>query len=280
MDLSSKAVLVVGAARPPGIGRATAVRLARAGARLVLADAVAPADGGGADGGTGRADGAALRAVADEVAAAGGRPVPVYDVDPTDPASVAELVASAERELGRLDACCNLVGATGAALGDGLLAEVDPSAWQRGLDWNLTTAWLIARACVPALTSAGGGSIVTLSSYAGMTPVIGSGVVGVARAAVNHLTTVLARELGPLGIRCNTVCPLGVHPGDPRFPNPGLVKIAEREGTPLSDWLARTIPLGRGQSADEVAAVVQFLVSDAASFVSGVNVPVAGGAPV
>ncbi|MFD2351456.1 SDR family oxidoreductase [Nonomuraea ferruginea] len=79
-------------------------------------------------------------------------------------------------------------------------------------------------------------------------------------------------------MRVNTVCPLGVHPGDPRFPNPGLVRLAEREGLPLADWLARTIPLGRGQSADEVAAAVEFLVSDAASFVSGVNLPVAGGA--
>lgn len=276
MELSSKTVLVVGAARPPGIGRATAVRLARAGARLVLADAITPAGRDAA--GTGRADDAALRAVADEVSAISGRPVPVFGVDPTDPVSVAELVTSAVAELGRLDACCNLVGATGTGLGDGPLAEVDPLAWRRGLDWNLTTAWLIARACVPALTSAGGGAIVTLSSYAGLTPVEGAGVVGVARAAVNHLTAVLARELGPLGIRCNTVCPLGVAAGDPRFPNPGLAKLAEREGISLDEWLARTIPLGRGQSADEVAAAVEFLVSDAASFVSGVNLPVAGGA--
>ncbi|MEV4839319.1 SDR family oxidoreductase [Nonomuraea sp. NPDC049486] len=275
MDLSAKAILVVGAARPPGIGRATALRLARASARLVLADAVDVSQG---DAGTGRVAAAKLAEVAAEVSEAAGRPVAAFPVDPTDPASVEELVARAVGELGRLDACCNMVGATGPALGDGPLAATGPDAWQRGLDWNLTAAWLIARACVPPLTAAGGGAIVTLSSYAGLTPVADAGVVGVARAAVNHLTAALAGELGPLGIRVNTVCPLGVHPGDPRFPNPGLVRLAEREGLPLADWLARTIPLGRGQSADEVAAAVEFLVSDAASFVSGVNLPVAGGA--
>lgn len=276
MDLGEKAVLVVGVARPPGLGRAVAVRLARSGARLVLADAIGPVAG---DTGTGLAGAGTLRDVADEVSAISGRPVPAIEVDPTDPASVTELVEAAVAELGRLDACCTFVGATGQGQGDGPLAEVDPVAWQRGLTWNLTATWLIARACVPALTAAGGGSIVSLSSYAGLTPVAGAGVVGVARAAVNHLTAVLARELGPLGIRCNTVCPLGVDPGDPRFPNPGLAKLAEREGIPLADWLARNIPLGRGQSADEVAAAVEFLVSDASSFVSGVNLPVAGGAP-
>ncbi|MFC0527322.1 SDR family NAD(P)-dependent oxidoreductase [Phytohabitans kaempferiae] len=276
MDLSSKAVLVVGAARRPGIGRATAIRLARSGARLVLADAVASGGLGATD--TGPASAEALAEVADEVSAIAGRPVPALRVDPTDAGSVATLVESAVGELGRLDGCCNLVGATGPGAGDGALTEVDPAAWQHGLTWNLTTAWLVARACAPVLRDSGGGSIVLLSSYAGLTPVTDAGVVGIARAAVNHMTAVLARELGPSGIRCNTVCPLGVDPGGSGIPNPGLERLAKREGIGLAEWLARTIPLGRGQSADEVAAVVEFLVSDAASFVSGVNVPVAGGA--
>lgn len=276
----TKAVLVIGAARPPGIGRATALRLARAGARLVLAEALTRGAGSGEDGaGTGRAAPEALRDVCAEVSAAAGHDVPGFDLDPTDPASVAGLVERAETELGRLDAVCNLVGATGAGVGDGPLAGVDPDAWQRGLTWNLTTAWLVARASVPALTRAGGGSIVLLSSYAGIDPTAGAGVVSVARAAVNHLAAVLARELGPLGIRCNTVCPLGVDPGERGFPNPGLVRLAERQGMTLPEWLGRTIPLGRTQSADEVAAAVEFLAGDAGSFVSGVSLPVAGGAP-
>jgi NAD(P)-dependent dehydrogenase (short-subunit alcohol dehydrogenase family) len=219
----------------------------------------------------------ALDEVASEASAICGHEVPALAVDPTDPASVTELVAAARQTLGRLDGCCNLVGATGAGLGDGPLAEVEPAAWQRGLTWNLTTAWLMVRACVPAFGS-DGGSIVLLSSHAGVAAIPGAGVVGVARAAVNHLTAVLAQELGPLGIRCNSVCPLGVAPDDQRFPNPGLVKLAERAGLSLADWLSRSIPLGRGQAADETAAAVEFLLSDSASFISGVSLPVAGGA--
>ncbi len=258
-------VLVVGAARPPGIGRATVARLARAGASLVLADAV---DGGG----TGSASPAVLEEVRAEASALSGRPVPAHPVDPTDPDSVAALVDSAVRELGGLDGCGNLVGATGAEFGDGPLTEVTPDAWRRGLTWNLTAAWLVVRACVPVMGT--GGSIVTLSSYAGLDPTPEAGVVGVARAAVNHMVAMLARELGPKGIRLSTVCPLGVTGA-----NPGLAALAARHGSTVDDYLAARIPLGRGQSPDEVAAAIAFLLSGDASFVSGVSLPVAGGAP-
>src|SRR5690606_37592942 len=106
MDLSGKAILVVGAARPPGIGRATALRLARAGAHLVLADATTKEPGLQAGGhgragaaGTGQVAAERLEAVAAEVSEAAGRPVPAFPADPTDPASVAGLVARAVREL-------------------------------------------------------------------------------------------------------------------------------------------------------------------------------------
>jgi NAD(P)-dependent dehydrogenase (short-subunit alcohol dehydrogenase family) len=257
-------VLVVGAARPPGIGRATVARLARAGASLVLADAT----GGG---GTGAADPALLEGVRAEASSLSGRSVTAYPVDPTDPASVAALVDSAVRDLGRLDGCCNLVGATGPGFGDGPLVDVEPEAWQRGLAWNLTAAWLIARACVPVMDP--GGAIVTLSSYAGLDPTPEAGVVGVARAAVNHMVAMLARELGPKGIRLCTVCPLGV-----KGANPGLAALAARHGSTVDEYLAGRIPLGRGQSPDEVASAIAFLLSADASFISGVSLPVAGGA--
>ena len=81
-----------------------------------------------------------------------------------------------------------------------------------------------------------------------------------------------------IGIRCNAVAPLAVEPSD-RFPNPGLLALAVNEGVPFADWIARRIPLGRAQQAAETAAVITFLCSDAASYVSGVTIPVNGGAP-
>ncbi len=73
------------------------------------------------------------------------------------------------------------------------------------------------------------------------------------------------------------MAPLAVGPS-PGFANPGLVALAEREGRSLEDWLAGQVPLGRAQSADETAAVIAFLCSEAASYVSGVTIPVRGGA--
>lgn len=279
VSVDGKAVLLVGAARPPGIGRAAVMRLARGGARLVIADciAVADAESSGAHG-TGRVQRETLEQVGRDATAVSGQAVLTLDVDPLDPDSVAGLVERARSHLGALDAVCHLVGATGARMGDGPLLSIEPADWERGLAWNLTAAWTMARACAPVLGD-GGGSLVLLSSYAAIDPTPNAGVVSVARAAVNHLSRVLARELGSQNIRTNTVCPLGVERSDGILDNPGLVKVAAAEGMSVPQWLARQIPLGRGQSSDEVAAVIEFLVSDASSFLSGVTIPVAGGTP-
>jgi NAD(P)-dependent dehydrogenase (short-subunit alcohol dehydrogenase family) len=274
VTVQGKRVLVLGAARSTGIGQALVRRLARGGAALVIADSVA----GAGLAGTHAATPEALAAVAADAGALAGSPVPVHELDPLDPARVAEVVATSADQLGGLDAVCQLVGATGADFGDGPLADVSPAAWQAGIAWNLTTSWLVAKAASTAMAD-GGGSIVLLSSYAGIDSTPMAGVVGVARAGVNHLVGMLARELGPRRIRVNSVCPLGVsNQPDGQSRNPGLRKLAEAAGMTLEQWLAATIPLGRGQSPDEVAAVFEFLVSDDSSFVSGASVPVAGGA--
>jgi NAD(P)-dependent dehydrogenase (short-subunit alcohol dehydrogenase family) len=121
------------------------------------------------------------------------------------------------------------------------------------------------------------GAIAVLSSQAALVAKDGVGAVGAARAGVNHLVSVLAKELGPDGIRVNAVAPLAVAPSE-QFPNPGLLALAEQSGEPFADWIGRRIPLGRAQDADETAAVIEFLCSPAASYVSGVTVPVHGGA--
>jgi NAD(P)-dependent dehydrogenase (short-subunit alcohol dehydrogenase family) len=167
---------------------------------------------------------------------------------------------------------------TGAEAGNGPLIELTADSWQRCLDGNLTASFALMTEAARALIGRGSpGAIVALSSHAAQSPAAGVGAVGAARAAVQHLVAVLAQELAPHGIRCNAVSPLAVLPED-RFANPGLVAFAERAAGSLSAWLAEGVPLGRGQSADETAAVVEFLCSDDASYVTGVTVPVAGGA--
>jgi len=140
----------------------------------------------------------------------------------------------------------------------------------------------VARRVARHMIEAGhGGSITLLSSYAGLVPSAGAGAIGVARAGLNFLVKAFAVELGPHGIRVNAVCPLGVDATDDRLRNTGLDDLVRRAtgGSDRAAWARATIPLGRLQHADELAAVVAFLSSDEASFVSGQSVSVAGGAP-
>jgi NAD(P)-dependent dehydrogenase (short-subunit alcohol dehydrogenase family) len=274
-DFSGRTILVSGVARPPGIGRATALRLASAGATVACADVVSEQVRDTA------AVPAALfdRVVSEVREAAAGGGGDVLRLPHDDAAgSWPVLVDAAVSAFGGLDTCCVLNGVTGAAAGDGPLVDLDEDAWRRSMELNLTGAWLLSRAAARAMITAGhGGCIVHLSSQAGLVAKAGVGAVGAARAAVNHLVAVLARELGCFGIRCNAVAPLCVEPTS-LFPNPGLVALAERESGSFAEWVRGQIPLGRAQSADETAAVISFLCSRDASYVSGVTIPVCGGA--
>jgi NAD(P)-dependent dehydrogenase (short-subunit alcohol dehydrogenase family) len=272
VGLSGKAVLVSGAARPPGMGFATARLAAAAGADVACADILGSGD-------TGYADPEVFdRVIAEveEAAKLGGGRVLALPVRPGEVPDWGGVVDATVSAFGGLDACCVLNGATGAEAGDGPLAEVAEVSLRRCLEVNLVAALLLAQSAARAMIGGGrGGSIVHLSSHAALTPARGAGAVGAARAAIDHAVRVLAVELGPHGIRVNAVAPLAVEP-QPGFPNPGLLALAQRTGVSYADMKAR-IPLGRSQRAEETAAVVLFLCSDAASYVSGAVVPVSGG---
>jgi NAD(P)-dependent dehydrogenase (short-subunit alcohol dehydrogenase family) len=267
-------VLVSGVARAPGIGYATALQLADTGADLVCADLVGSGDTGYASSETFEA---VLAEITDRAAGRGGRVI-AHPMETLSESAVSELISRAVNALGRVDACCILNGATGVDAGDGPLIEVGEDSWRRCLEVNLTGSWLLAKAAARAMIAGGWpGSLVFLSSHAALAPTVGAGAVGAARAAVDQMVAVLAAELGPRGIRCNAVAPLAVEPSA-RFPNPGLMALAINEGVSFADWIAGRIPLGRAQRASETAAVIAFLCSEAASFVSGVTIPVNGGA--
>jgi NAD(P)-dependent dehydrogenase (short-subunit alcohol dehydrogenase family) len=194
------------------------------------------------------------------------------------PLGWAALVAAVVDRFGGLDICCALGGATGAGAGDGPLLGLTAGSWRRCLELILTGPLELMTAAARAMVRAGTpGAIVALSSHAAQAPAPSVGALGAARAGLQHIVAVLAQELAPHGIRCNAVSPLAVLPTE-LFPNPGLVSLAERDTGSLDAWLARRVPLARGQSADETAAVIEFLCSDEASYLTGVTVPVAGGA--
>ena len=279
IDFTGKVAWVAGAARAPGIGRATAIGLARLGADVACVDIVD--DAAGADQSF-RVTHAALEATADAVRAEGRRAL-VQAVDLTSASAVDASVAATVAELGRVDVGCNLSGGTGPGLGNGPLVDLDPEAWAAALDANVTAAFLGARACARVMIEQGsGGAIVSLSSSAALVAEPRFGAFAAARAALGRMTEGLARELGPNGIRVNAVCPLGVDPGT--VGNPGLVAGVTRGGVTvggrsLEEWAAARVPLGRLQGPEETANVILFLASDLASFVSGQSILVAGGAP-
>ena len=275
-DFAGRVAWVAGAARRPGIGRAAAVQLARRGADVACVDVVTDTPD---ERESYRVSRAALDGTAAAVEAEGRRALSLA-VEVTDAAAVEASVAATVDTFGRIDVCCNLSGGTGPTLGNGSLLSLEPGSWAAALDANLTAVWLGARACARPMVERGeGGAIVSLSSSAGVIGEPGFGAFSAARGGVLRLTEVLATELAPHGIRANAVCPLGVSP-ELGGGNPGLERGTGARRGSLDDWVRATIPLGRMQHPDETAAVIVFLASDAASFVSGQAITVAGGAHV
>ena len=274
ISFEGKVAWVAGAARRPGIGAAVARLLARHGAAVACVDVVVP-DPTEAD--TYEVDRAALDAVVAAVEAEGGRAIGL-PVDLTDPDRVGESVARTVEAFGRVDLCANLSGGTGPRLGTGPILDLSIRTWHRTLDANLTATWLGAQACARQMIEQGsGGAIVSLASSAALTGEPNFGAFSAARAGVVRMTEVLASELAPHRIRANSVCPLGVAPAAGGG-NPGLEFTADAHKGNVDDWVRDLIPLGRMQSPEETANVMVFLLSDAASFVTGEHVQVTGGA--
>jgi NAD(P)-dependent dehydrogenase (short-subunit alcohol dehydrogenase family) len=256
------------------MGAAVARILAEHGADVALVDVVVD-DPPASD--TYEASPDRLEAAVAAVEAAGRRAL-ALPIDVTDPDQVAESVARTVEALGRVDLCANVSGGTGPRFGTGPLIDVDPETWHRTLDINLTATWLGAQACARQMIEQGsGGAIVNLASSAALTGERHFGAFSAARAGVVRMTEVLAYELAPHGIRANSVCPLGVSP-EAGGGNPGLEYTAVAHKGNVDDWVRDLIPLGRMQSPDETAKVIVFLLSSAASFVSGEHVLVSGGA--
>jgi len=241
MRLENKAAIVTGAAS--GIGRECALALAREGAWVVVADL----DAGGA------------KTVSQQIVDDGGAAQPVQ-VDLGDAASVESLVAQAVGHFGRLDILHNNAAATHlAATRDLDVADMDPEVWDATMRINLKGTMLATKFALPHMIEAGSGSIVNTSSGASLAGDTGHTAYGVSKAAINMLTAYTAAQYGKLGIRCNAIAP-------------GLV------AGPLGEIMLRHHLTPRLGSPADIAAMVVFLCSEAASFVTGQVINVDGGA--
>ncbi|MEU4656057.1 SDR family oxidoreductase [Streptomyces sp. NPDC023723] len=149
---------------------------------------------------------------------------------------------------------------------DGLLVRADAASFQRVADVNLTGTWRIVRRAAPAMTGAGWGRLVLVSSVAAVLGTAGQSAYAAAKAGLTGLARSAARELGPGGVTCNVVLP-------------GFVDTALTSDLPAhrrAAILAAT-PLGRAGRPQEIAAVVAFLASETAGYLTGAVVPVDGG---
>lgn len=231
-----------------GIGAATTRAFADAGYRLALADI----------------DTAGLRSLAARLDATGLDPaVTTVVADVTTDAGAAEAVEAAVTAYGRIDTLVNVVG--GSRPGR-TVVDIDLAEWDRWLALNLTSVFLMCRHAMPQL-SATGGSIVNVSSGAGLRGMRANPAYCAAKAGVVGLTRALAIDHGGAGVRVNCVAP-----GAIRTP------LMERNRSAAEiDAMGRIAVLGRIGDPTEIAATIRWLASDAASYLTGQTIEVDGG---
>jgi 3-oxoacyl-(acyl-carrier-protein) reductase len=239
-----RVALVTGASR--GIGAATAVALARSGHRVAV--------GFHAD-----ADGA--KATVAAVEAAAGEAVAVQ-LDVADAASVDAGVKHVEEALGPVEV---LVSNAGVA-DDGLFARMAEERWRRVLSANLDGTFQITKRVVPTMMRARWGRIITVSSVTAYIGAAGQANYAASKAGLIGLTRALARELAPRSITCNVVAP-----------GPIATDMTASLSDDQRDRMTTAVPLQRMGTPDEVAAVIAFLASEPAAYVTGAVVPVDGG---
>ncbi len=244
--LDSRVAVVTGASR--GIGRAIALGLAAAGADVVVASRKLPD----------------LEPVAAEIRALGRRSLAV-SAHTGRREDVERLVAATTREFGRLDVLVNNA-ATNPHFGP--LVDIAPEAWDKIMEVNVKGCLLLSQHAARAMMAQKSGSIINVSSTGGLRVPTMIGAYGVSKAAVIMLTKVLARELGPFGVRVNAIAP-------------GLIETRFSEALWTNEEILgrylKTTPLGRTGKPDEMVGAVLYLASDASSYVTGHTIVLDGG---
>jgi len=239
-----RVAVVTGAAS--GIGRATALRLAREGARVIGCNVSDPA-----------------REAAGQYFSQQGITVELFRADITDQQEVESLVGQAG---GRIDLLAN---AAGVMDGYAPLGDLDDMTWGRVVDVNLTGLMRVCRAVLPVMLAQGGGIMITVGSRASL----GAGPAGLAYATSKHGVVGLAKSIayyyGPQGIRSNVVLPGGVHSE--------MHKASTRSGWAFERAALAKATMPDKAQPDEIAAVISWLGSAEASFVNGAVVTADGG---
>ncbi|WP_082950085.1 MULTISPECIES: mycofactocin-coupled SDR family oxidoreductase [unclassified Mycobacterium] len=260
--LAGKVAYVTGAAR--GQGRSHCVRLARAGADIVAIDACAPvAEHNGYPSALPEDLAETVNLVEGE-----GRKIFADEVDVRDLSGQQRIVANAIEQFGRLD----IVVANAGVLNWGRVWEISPRQWQETIDINLTGLWNTMKSVVPVMIAAGnGGSIINISSAAGIKAVPGCGHYCASKFGVVGLTNSLAVELGEFGIRVNSVHPYGTD--TPMGNDLSMYQTFQDHPHYIHSFSPGALPTESLAPPDMVSDIVVWLASDASSLVTAAQIP-------
>jgi len=239
--LAGKVALITGAAR--GQGEAEARRFVAEGAQVLLTDV--------------------LDAEGEAVAASLGDAAAYRHLDVTSEEDWTAAVADAEERFGPVTVLVNNAGILDFAP----IHKMDVARFRQVLDINLVGTMIGIKVVAPSMKRAGGGSIINISSNAGLLGLPSAGAYVASKWGVRGLSKTAALDLGPIGVRVNSVHPGGIHTP--------MTDFGGAAGE--SNW-AKALPVGRMGQPDEVANVVVFLASDEASYVTGAEWSVDGGA--
>ena len=272
-DLAGRVAFVTGAAR--GQGRAYAVRLAREGADVIISDICAPVSP------TVPYAGATPEDLAETVrlVEAEGRAVLARTVDIRDDAALRQLVADGVERFGRLD----VLIANAGVLSWGRLWELSDEQWDTVIDVNLTGTWRTLRAVIPAMIDAGnGGSIVIISSSAGLKATPGNGHYAASKHGLTSMTNTLTLELGEYGIRVNSLHPYSI--ATPMIQNTAMLEVLGKHQSYLHSFApmpyqppakdSKEAKRSDFMTPEEAAEVVVWLAGDRSGLLSGSQITV------
>ena len=262
-ELDGKVAIVTGAGRLRGIGRATAVAMARLGANVVVT-------------GTGRdpstypddekeAGWRDIQSTAEQVEAVGGRALPLI-VDVSDPQQAQAMVDQTISQFKRIDILVNNA-AFGMLPALAPIVDLDPKMFQKALDVKVTGTFLCSQAALRQMISQGqGGKIINISSAAGKRGAPNTLAYNAACFALIGMTQSMAREVGPHGININCVCP-------------GTTATSRTDFYTREIWEERaaSAALGRNGTDDEIGEFITYLCTEAASWITGQSININGG---
>lgn len=246
-DFTGKVVLVTGASS--GIGRATAELFGRCGASVAI---------------TYKNNSAGAEAAVAALTEIGGKAVSIK-ADLTESAAIEQMIHDVETSLGPVDILINNAGSLVERLNT---LEMTEARWNEVVNLNATSAFFAAKAVIPKMLEKGSGVIINVTSIAGRNGgALGSIHYSSAKAAMLTMTKGLAKEFASRGIRVNAV-------------SPGVIDTPYHETFTTSEVmgnLRKAIPMGREGRPDEVASVIAFLASDAATYLCGETIEINGG---